>query len=88
MYTIYNLESMYTFRWVFLEVFYHSFNFVNMRFVAKVIFFGIYFSLLNSARRFIFMKVYYGVLLLLYLLLHMFPWMNKFLSTENNFLPR
>ena len=30
---------MYTFRWVFVEVLRHSFNFVNMRFVGKVIFF-------------------------------------------------
>ena len=37
---------MYTFRWVFEEVLCHSFNFVNMRFVAKVIFFGyLFFSI-------------------------------------------
>ena len=47
---------MYTYRWVFVEVLCHSFDFVNMRFAAKVIFFGIYFSLLNSARRFTFME--------------------------------
>ena len=78
---------MHTFRWLFLEVLCHSFNFVNMRFVAKVEFFGIYFSLIISSRRFTFTKVYYIILLSLYLLLHMFPWMNKFLFTENNFLP-
>ena len=42
---------MNTFTWVFVEVFQncHSFNFANMRFVVKVIFF-----LLNSTRRFTF----------------------------------
>ena len=52
--TAYNL--IYTFRWVFVEVLCHSFNFTNKRFLAKVIFFGIYFSLLNSTRKFTFME--------------------------------
>ena len=56
---------MYTFRWLFLEVLCHSFNFVNMRFVAKVEFFEIYFSLIISSRRFTFTKVYYIILLFL-----------------------
>ena len=45
---VYNLESYvyFYFRWVFEEVLCHSFNFVNMRFVAKVIFFGyLFFSI-------------------------------------------
>ena len=54
---------------------YYSFNFVNMRFLVKL-----YFSLLNSTRRFTFMESL--------LLSHMFPCMNKFLFTEDNFLPR
>ena len=64
---------MYAFRWLFLEALCHSFNFVNMRFVAQVEFFEIYFSLIISSRRFAFTKVYYIILLSLYLLLHMFP---------------
>ena len=78
---------MNTFRWLFLEVLCHSFNFVNIRFVAKVIIFGIYFSLIISSRRFTFTKVYYIILLFLSLFLPMFSGMNKFLFTENNFLP-
>ena len=76
----YNLESYEYFRPVFVEVLCHSF----VRF-AKVIFFA--------------MKLYKKIYLhgkfiiefnieLLFLLLHMFPWMNKFLITENMFLPR
>ena len=38
----------------------------------------LYFSLLNSTGRFTFMES----------LIQMFPWMNKVLFTENNFLPR
>ena len=47
---------MNTFRGVFVEVLCHSFNFINMRFVVKVIFLGTYFSLLNSTTRFTFME--------------------------------
>ena len=57
-----------------------------MRLVAKVIFFfpfkfyrNIYFYEL---------QVYYRILLFLFLLSHIFPWVNKFLSTEDSFLPR
>ena len=45
-----------TFRWVIAEVLCHGFNFVNMRIVVKVIFFGTYFSLSNSIRRFSFIE--------------------------------
>ena len=77
---------MSTFRWVFVEVsqIFHSLNFVNMRFVVKVKFFPIKF----------YKKIYFHgnfittFFLFSFLLSHMFPWMNKFLFTENNFLPR
>ena len=77
---------MNTFRGVFVEDLCHRFNFVNMRFAVKVIFFGTYFSLLILQDLFS-RKVCYKMLLFLFLLSHMFPWMNRFLFTENNFLP-
>ena len=76
MYTGYNLESYEYFRRVFLEVLCHSFK----RF-AKVIFFPM------KLHR----KIYlHGKFIteFLFSLSHMFPWMNKFLITENMFLPR
>ena len=45
-----------TFRWVIAEVLCHGFNFVNVRIVVKVMFFGTYFSLSNSTRRFSFVE--------------------------------
>ena len=48
---VYNLEPHVYFIQVFVEVLCHGFNFVNMRFVAKIKFFGIYFSLLNSTKK-------------------------------------
>ena len=77
---VFNLESYEYFTLVFVEVLCHSF----MRF-AKVIFF--------------LMKLYKKIYLhgkfiiefiikFLFLLSHMFPWMNKFLITENMFLPQ
>ena len=83
---MYITESYVYFRWLFVEVLCHSFNFVNMRFVAKVVFFWNLFFINNF-----FKKIYFHKSLLhnfVYLLLHMFLWMNKFLFTENNFLPR
>ena len=71
----FNLESYEYFRPVFVEVLCHSF----MR-VAKIIFFP--------------MKLYktylHGKFIIefLFLLSHMLSWMNKFLITENMFLPR
>ena len=50
----YNLRN--NFRWVFAERLRQSFNFANMRFAVKVIFFGTYFSLLNFTRTFTFME--------------------------------
>ena len=47
---------MNSFRAIFVEVLCHSFNFVNMIFVVKVIFSGTYFSVLHSTRRFTFTK--------------------------------
>ena len=79
---------MNTFRGVFVEVLCYKFNFVNMRFVVKVIFFGTYFSLLILQEDLFPWKVANKILLFPLLLSHMFPWMNKFLFTENNFLPR
>ena len=77
---VYNLESYEYFRRVFVEVLCHSF----MRF-AKVIFFPMK----------LYKKIYlHGKFIIefiiefLFLLSHMFPWMNKFLITENMFLPR
>ena len=77
---VFNLESYQYFRPVFVEVLGHSF----IRF-AKFIFFP--------------MKLHkkiclYGkfiiefIIAFIFLLSHMFPWMNKFLITENMFLPR
>ena len=77
---VFNLESYEYFRPVFVEVLCHSF----MRF-AKVIFFPMK----------LYKKIYlHGKFIIefiiefLFLLSHMFPWMNKFLITENIFLPR
>ena len=77
---VFNLESYEYFRPVFVEVLCHSF----MRF-AKVIFFPMK----------LYKKIYFHgkfiiefILEFLFLLSHMFPWMNKFLITENMFLPR
>ena len=77
---VFNLESYEYFRPVFVEVLCHSF----MRF-AKVIFFPMK----------LYKKIYlHGKFIIefvtefLFLLLHMFPWMNKFLIAENLFFPR
>ena len=76
---------MGTFRCVFVGVFQicHSFSFANMRFLVKVIFF-----LLNPTRRFTFMESLLQNFVISFFTSHMFPWMNKFLFTENSFLPR
>ena len=77
---VFNLESYDYFRPVFVELLCHSF----MRF-AKVIFFPMK----------LYKKIYlHGKFIIefiiefLFLLSHMFPWMNKFLITENMCLPR
>ena len=77
---VFNLESYEYFRPVFVEALCHSF----MRF-AKVIFFHMK----------LYKKIYlHGKFIIEFiiefpfLLSHMFPWMNKFLITENMFLPR
>ena len=62
---------------------YHSFNFVNMRFVVKVIFFPIKF----------YKKIYFHGNFItkfhfFFLLSYIFPWINKFLLTESYCLPR
>ena len=54
----------------------HSFNFVNMRFV-KIIFFPVIYLHGKFITEFYF-----------FLFSYMFSWMNKFLFTENMFLPR
>ena len=84
---------MSTSRWVFVEVFQicHNFNYVNMRFVVKVIFFPIKF----------YKKIYFHGKFVTEFFYFFFyshicslgswnynAWMNKFLFTENNFLPR
>ena len=79
---VYNLESYEYFKMGVCTCLCHSFNFVNMRFVVKVIFFGTYFSLLNSTRRFTFMEsLLQNIVISFFLLSHMFPWMNKFRFT-------
>ena len=73
---VFNLESYEYFRRVFVEVLCHGF----MRF-AKVIFFPMK----------LYKKIYLHEQFIIefrFLLSHMFPWMNKFLITENIFLPR
>ena len=73
---VFNLESYEYFRPVFVEVLCHSF----MRF-GKVMFFPMK----------LYKKIYlHGKFIIefLFLLSHMFPWMNKFLITENMFLLR
>ena len=85
---VYNLESYEhsPFRWVFVEVFKicYSFNFAKMKFVVKVIHFPIKF----------YKKIYFHGKFItefcnfFFLPSHMFPWMNKFLFTEKNFLLR
>ena len=77
---VFNLESYEYFRPVFVEVLCHSF----MRF-AKVSFFPMKWC----------KKIYlHGkfivefIIEFLFLLTHMFPWVNKFLIAENLFLPR
>ena len=76
---VYDLESYEYFKRVFVEVLCHSF----MRF-AKVMFFPMK----------LFKKIYlHGkfviefIIEFLFLLSHMFPWMNKFLITETMCLP-
>ena len=89
---VFNLESYEYFRPVFVEVLCHSF----MRF-AKVIFFPM--KPWSQEINFLWLwwnkKIYlHGKFIIefiiefLFLLSHMFPWMNKFLITENIFLPR
>ena len=77
---VFNLESYEYFRPVFVEVLCHSF----MRF-AKVIFFPMkLYKKVDLHGKFIIEFI----IEFLSLLSHMFPWMNKFLITENMFLPR
>ena len=61
----------------------HSFKFINMRFVRNVTFFPI-----KSTKRFTFMEILLKNFVISFLLSHMFPWLNKFLLTENNFFPK
>ena len=77
---VFNLESYEYFRPVFVEVLCHSF----MRFV-KVIFFPMKLYKKNLLAWKVYYRIYY---IFSFLLSHMFPWMNKFLITENRFLPR
>ena len=56
----------------------HSFKFINMRFVRNVTFFPI-----KSTKRFTFMEILLKNFVISFLLSHMFPWLNKFLLTEN-----
>ena len=72
---VFNLESYEYFRLVFVEVLCHSF----MRFEKVILYRKIY---LHGK----FIKEF--IMEFLFLLSHMFPWMNKFLITENMFLPR
>ena len=71
-------------QWVFVEVYVSFFNFVNLSFAAKVTFLPIKF----------YEKIYfYGKFITEFCFFffyssHMFPWMTKFLFTENNFFPR
>ena len=65
---VFNLESYGYFYMGICRSLCHSYNFVNMRFVVKVIFFPTKFYRKKCS--------------------HIFSWMNKFLFTENNFLPR
>ena len=77
---VFNLESYEYFRLVFVKVLCHSF----MRF-AKVIFFPMkMYKKIYLHRKFIIEFT----IELLFLLSDMFPWINKFLITENMFLPR
>ena len=67
---------MNTFRWVFVEVYaIVSFNFVNMRFLVKI-------------RRIYFHGKFIAEFCYLFFFSHIFPCMNEFLFTENNFLSR
>ena len=77
---VFNLGTDEYFRPVFVEVLCHSF----MRF-AKVIFFPmkLYKKIYLHGK---FIKEF--ILKFLFLLSRMFPWMNKFLITENMLLPR
>ena len=78
---VYNLESYEFFYMGICRSLCHSFNFVDMRFVVTVIFFPIKF----------YRKIYgHGKFLefcCFFFFSHIFPWMDKFLFTENNFLP-
>ena len=67
----YNLRN--NFRWVFAERLRQSFNFANMRFAVKVIFFGTYISLLNFTRKFTFMESLLQNFIISFLLSYMFP---------------
>ena len=77
---VYNLESYEYFRPVFVEVLCHSF----MRF-AKAIFFPLELYKKNYLHGKFIIEF---IIEFLFLLLHNFPWMNKFLITENILLPR
>ena len=77
---VYNLESYEYFRPVFVEVLCDSF----MRF-AKVIFFRMKLNKKNYLHGKFIIEFIIGFL---FLLSHKFPWMNKFLITENMLLPR
>ena len=77
--TFYNLESYEHFHMGICKSLCHSFNFVNVRFVVKVIFFP-----LNSTRRFTFMEslmqctwfCYFSF----YSHIYSFEWINSFLQ--------
>ena len=78
---VYNLESYEFFCMDICRCLCHSFNFVNMIFVVMVIFFPI-----KS-----YGKIYCHSKILefcyFFFFSHIFPWMNKFLFTENKYLP-
>ena len=78
-----NLESYEYFSMGICRSLDYKFNFVNMIFpVKEAIFFPIKFCKKIS------WKVYYRIVLFLFLLLLMFLWMSKFFFAESNFLPR
>ena len=73
--SVYNLESQEYLRRLFAEVLCHSFmRLAKMKLYKKIYLHGKFIIELTIE--------------FLFLLLHMFPWMNKFLITENMFLPR
>ena len=56
-----------------------------MRFVLKVIFFPIKFYMKIYFHGKFIAEFYYNKYLFLFLLSHMFPWIDKLFFTENNF---